>query len=251
MSRASARRHVEDARRCPHLCGRRDGGGRGARRSAARLHRPSMRAGPWVGAVPASAIYSSSSVLGHFEQGYDAMIATGLLGLVLGPLYVVRRSIVAPMVSHAAFNLAQLLKYLALAARSSVRMLSRREPSSCSSSSSRRFRPSPRGWTRQTRSRIPTLRSLWFDHDVSFENEYRYFTIITSRRRRTSTTPSWSAPRRQPDDDQLRHDGLCDPAAPFHALGDLTAFASMRAAGPRRRGGRLLAAVTPRAVVVR
>jgi membrane protease YdiL (CAAX protease family) len=45
------------------------------------------------------------------------MIATGLLGLVWGLLYVIRRSIVAPMVSHAAFNLAQLLKYLALAAR--------------------------------------------------------------------------------------------------------------------------------------
>jgi membrane protease YdiL (CAAX protease family) len=55
--------------------------------------------------------------LGHFEQGYDAMIATGTLGLIWGFLYVARRSIVAPMVSHAGFNLAQLLKYLAFATR--------------------------------------------------------------------------------------------------------------------------------------
>jgi membrane protease YdiL (CAAX protease family) len=76
------------------------------------------RCGQYLGgALLGVAIYSVFFGLGHFEQGYDAMIATGLLGLVWGLLYVVRRSIVAPMVSHAAFNLAQLLKYLALAAR--------------------------------------------------------------------------------------------------------------------------------------
>jgi membrane protease YdiL (CAAX protease family) len=69
------------------------------------------------GAVWGVAIYSVFFGLGHYEQGYDAMIATGLLGLIWGLLYVSRRSIVAPLVSHAAFNLAQLLKYLALAAR--------------------------------------------------------------------------------------------------------------------------------------
>jgi membrane protease YdiL (CAAX protease family) len=76
------------------------------------------RCGQYLGgAVLGVAIYSVFFGLGHFEQGYDVMIATGLLGLAWGVLYVVRRSIVAPMVSHAAFNLAQLLKYLALAAR--------------------------------------------------------------------------------------------------------------------------------------
>ena len=45
------------------------------------------------------------------------MIATGLLGFVWGLVYIARRSIVAPMVSHAAFNLTQLLKHLALAAK--------------------------------------------------------------------------------------------------------------------------------------
>jgi membrane protease YdiL (CAAX protease family) len=75
------------------------------------------RCGQYLGgALLGVAIYSVFFGLGHFEQGYDAMIATGLLGLVWGFLYVLRRSIVAPMVSHAAFNLAQLLKYLALAA---------------------------------------------------------------------------------------------------------------------------------------
>ena len=45
------------------------------------------------------------------------MIAIGLLGFAWGLLYIVRRSIIAPLVSHATFNLAQLLKYLAFAAR--------------------------------------------------------------------------------------------------------------------------------------
>jgi CAAX protease family protein len=58
------------------------------------------------------AIYSVIFGLGHFEQGFDAMIITALLGAIWGLVYLTRRSIVAPMVSHAAFNLAQLIKYL-------------------------------------------------------------------------------------------------------------------------------------------
>jgi membrane protease YdiL (CAAX protease family) len=69
------------------------------------------------GATVGVLVYSVVFGLGHFEQGYDAMIATGILGLIWGFLYVARRSVVAPMVSHAGFNLAQLLKYLAFAAR--------------------------------------------------------------------------------------------------------------------------------------
>jgi membrane protease YdiL (CAAX protease family) len=76
------------------------------------------RCGQYLGgAVLGVVLYSVFFGLGHFEQGYDAMIATGILGLLWGLLYIARRSIVAPRVSHAAFNLAQLLKYLALAAR--------------------------------------------------------------------------------------------------------------------------------------
>ena len=66
--------------------------------------------GVWWGV----AIYSVLFGLGHYEQGYDAMIATSILGAAWGALYLVRRSIVAPVVSHAAFNLAQLAKYFAL-----------------------------------------------------------------------------------------------------------------------------------------
>lgn len=56
-------------------------------------------------------VFSTLFGLGHIEQGYDAMIATGLLGAFWGTVYLARRSIVAPMVSHAGFNLAQLGKY--------------------------------------------------------------------------------------------------------------------------------------------
>ncbi len=69
------------------------------------------------GAVTGVLIYSVFFGFGHFEQGYDAMIATAILGLIWGFVYLARRSIVAPMVSHAGFNLAQLLTYLALATR--------------------------------------------------------------------------------------------------------------------------------------
>jgi membrane protease YdiL (CAAX protease family) len=62
-------------------------------------------------------IYSVVFGLGHYEQGIDAMIATALLGVIWGLLYLVRRSIVAAVVSHAGFDLAQLVKYLAFAVR--------------------------------------------------------------------------------------------------------------------------------------
>jgi membrane protease YdiL (CAAX protease family) len=61
------------------------------------------------------AVFSVFFGLGHIEQGIDAMIATGLLGVGWGLLYVARRSVIAPMVSHAGFNLAQIVKYLTLA----------------------------------------------------------------------------------------------------------------------------------------
>ena len=57
-------------------------------------------------------VYSAAFGLGHLHQGYDAAIATGALGAVWGLTYVARRSIIAPMVSHAAFNVAQLVKFV-------------------------------------------------------------------------------------------------------------------------------------------
>ena len=60
-------------------------------------------------------VFSAAFGLGHVEQGLDAALATAVLGASWGVIYLIRRSIVAPMVSHAAFNLAQLLKYVSLA----------------------------------------------------------------------------------------------------------------------------------------
>lgn len=59
-------------------------------------------------------VFSAMFGLGHIDQGYDAMIATALLGAFWGAVYLIRRSIIAPMVSHAGFNLAQLVKYVVL-----------------------------------------------------------------------------------------------------------------------------------------
>ena len=64
-----------------------------------------------VGVVAFSAIFG----LGHIDQGYDAVLATALLGATWGVVYLARRSIVAPMVSHAGFNLAQLARFLVVA----------------------------------------------------------------------------------------------------------------------------------------
>lgn len=63
------------------------------------------------------AIYSALFGLGHIDQGYDAAIATGTLGAFWGVVYLKRRSIIAPVVSHAGFNLAQVIKHVALTMR--------------------------------------------------------------------------------------------------------------------------------------
>jgi membrane protease YdiL (CAAX protease family) len=63
-----------------------------------------------VGVVVHSAIFG----LGHVDQGWDATLAVGTLGAIWGTIYLTRRSIIAPMVSHAGFNLAQLVKFMVL-----------------------------------------------------------------------------------------------------------------------------------------
>ena len=73
------------------------------------LHRFSQYLGGGaVGLVAFSVVFG----LGHIDQGIDATIATGLLGAAWGLVYLARRSIIAPMVSHAGFNLLQLVKYV-------------------------------------------------------------------------------------------------------------------------------------------
>jgi membrane protease YdiL (CAAX protease family) len=48
--------------------------------------------------------------LGHVLQGWDAGIATGLLGLMWAVMYVRRRSSIAPVVSHAGFNSLEIVR---------------------------------------------------------------------------------------------------------------------------------------------
>jgi membrane protease YdiL (CAAX protease family) len=61
-----------------------------------------------VGVVATSAAFGA----GHLLQGYDAGIVTALLGALWGVIYLRRRSAVAPMVSHAGFNLLQVLLFV-------------------------------------------------------------------------------------------------------------------------------------------
>ncbi|HTL44255.1 MAG TPA: CPBP family intramembrane glutamic endopeptidase [Vicinamibacterales bacterium] len=60
------------------------------------------------------ALFSVVFGLGHIEQGYDVAVATAALGAFWGALYLARRSVVAPMVAHAGFNLAQVVKFFFL-----------------------------------------------------------------------------------------------------------------------------------------
>ncbi len=69
----------------------------------------------WLGGGAVGLVVTSIAFgAGHFAlQGIDAGIATGLLGGFWGVVYLRRRSSLAPMVSHAGFDLLQLLPYLA------------------------------------------------------------------------------------------------------------------------------------------
>jgi membrane protease YdiL (CAAX protease family) len=63
--------------------------------------------GAGVGVVVSSAIFG----LGHLLQGNDVAVATALMGAFWAIVYVRRRSVVAPMVSHATFDLMQLAQF--------------------------------------------------------------------------------------------------------------------------------------------
>jgi CAAX amino terminal protease family. len=66
------------------------------------------------GAVPGLVFFSILFGLGHLEQGHDVAIATGLLGAFWGAVFLVRRSVLGPMIGHAGFNLTQVAKFLVL-----------------------------------------------------------------------------------------------------------------------------------------
>jgi membrane protease YdiL (CAAX protease family) len=75
------------------------------------LHRFEQHLG---GAAFGLIVLSLAFGAGHAMQGWDATIVTGLLGLTWGWIYLRRRSAVAPIVSHAGYNTAQILQALAV-----------------------------------------------------------------------------------------------------------------------------------------
>ena len=71
-----------------------------------------QRFNTWLGGPATGLIVSSVAFgLGHRLQGNDVAFATGMLGLYWGAIYLRRRSCIGPMVSHAGFNLIELLQY--------------------------------------------------------------------------------------------------------------------------------------------
>ena len=64
------------------------------------------------GGVTGLVIFSCLFGLGHLEQGRDVAIVTSILGAFWGALFLTRRSIAAPMVGPAGFNLVQVAAFL-------------------------------------------------------------------------------------------------------------------------------------------
>jgi membrane protease YdiL (CAAX protease family) len=63
-------------------------------------------------------VFSLAFGLGHSLQGWDAAVVTGLLGAIWGAVYLVRRSVVSTIVSHAGFNLVEIgLAFASLSTR--------------------------------------------------------------------------------------------------------------------------------------
>ena len=70
----------------------------------------------WLGGGAVGLVVTSIAFgAGHYSlQGVDAGIATGLLGAFWGTVYLRRRSSVAPIVSHAGFDLLQIAAFVGL-----------------------------------------------------------------------------------------------------------------------------------------
>jgi|SRR5688572_5284045 len=68
--------------------------------------------GTLVGLVVVSVAFG----IGHVQQGLDAVVATGVLGLFWAVVYLKRRSCIAPITSHAAFNSLEILRVALLGA---------------------------------------------------------------------------------------------------------------------------------------
>jgi membrane protease YdiL (CAAX protease family) len=69
----------------------------------------------WLGgSVVGFFVTSVAFGAGHLPQGLDAVVATAALGAFWALVYLIRRSAIAPIVSHAGFNLLQLLQFLVI-----------------------------------------------------------------------------------------------------------------------------------------
>ena len=68
------------------------------------------------GGITGLLVFSALFGLGHLEQGRDVALATAILGAFWGAIFLRRRSIAAPMVGHAGFNLLQVAKFLVFGA---------------------------------------------------------------------------------------------------------------------------------------
>jgi len=67
----------------------------------------------WLGGGTVGVVVTSIAFgAGHLIQGLDAAMTIALLGAFWGVVYLRRRSAVAPMVSHAGFDLLQLVQFL-------------------------------------------------------------------------------------------------------------------------------------------
>jgi membrane protease YdiL (CAAX protease family) len=69
----------------------------------------------WLGGSTVGVVVTSIAFgAGHLIQGADAAITIALLGALWAVVYLRRRSAVAPMISHAGFDLLQLVQFLLL-----------------------------------------------------------------------------------------------------------------------------------------
>jgi membrane protease YdiL (CAAX protease family) len=68
------------------------------------------------GGVAGLVVFSVLFGLGHIDQGRDVALATAVLGAFWGAIFLVRRTVLGPMIGHAGFNLAQVAKFVVLGA---------------------------------------------------------------------------------------------------------------------------------------
>ena len=71
------------------------------------LHRFEQHLG---GAAVGVVVLSVAFGLGHYVQGWDAVITTGALGAFWAVMFLKRRSSVAPVISHAGFNSLEIVR---------------------------------------------------------------------------------------------------------------------------------------------